>query len=320
MSNVFRSPLARDLEQFVAHRRVLGYSYHRAVHTLRSFDRYVVAHVKSKRALPLQDLLRGWLSKPGDRKPVSVAMGLATLRQFFRYRCRFASGGFVPGREWAPQAVCTAFVPHVFTIEQIRALLDEAERLRCDLRARPVMRLLILILYCTGLRFGEAVRLTLQDVDLRRRVFHIRESKGKTRWVPFRADLGRELQKYRRQRDPIASSVAPSAPLLIRPDGQALSVRGASGIVRGMLRRLGLKPLRGRVGARPYDLRHAFAVHRLVAWHRAGVNVHARLPWLSAYLGHQDIMGTEVYLRATPELLELASHRLRTQLKQADLP
>lgn len=71
-----------------------------------------------------------------------------------------------------------------------------------------------------------------------------------------------------------------------------------------MLRRLGFKPVHGRIGPRPYDLRHTFAVHRLVAWHRAGVDVQSRLPWLSAYLGHDDIMGTEVYLHATTELLE----------------
>jgi site-specific recombinase XerD len=246
-------------------------------------------------------------------------MELATLRQFFRYRRRFDTKGFVPGREWAPQAAHSDFVPYVFSPEQIRTLLSEAVRLRCDVRARPVIRLLILILYCTGLRFGEAVRLEIQDVDLHRRVFRVRESKGKTRWVPFRADLAQELQKYRRQRDDLASA-APHAPFLIRPDSQAFSVKGASSIVRGMLRRLGFKPLRGRVGPRPYDLRHTFAVHRLTAWHRAGVDVHARLPWLSAYLGHQDIMGTEVYLHATPELLELASRRMHTRLRQAELP
>jgi hypothetical protein len=50
-------------------------------------------------------------------------------------------------------------------------------------------------------------------------------------------------------------------------------------------------------------------VHRLTAWAVEGVDVHARLPWLSAYLGHVNVLGTEVYLKATPELLELASQR-----------
>lgn len=75
-----------------------------------------------------------------------------------------------------------------------------------------------------------------------------------------------------------------------------------------------LKPSSGRVGPRPYDIRHAFAVHRLVRWYRAGVDVHTRLPWLAAYMGHDDILGTEVYLTATPQLLHLAARRLRGRL------
>jgi integrase len=80
----------------------------------------------------------------------------------------------------------------------------------------------------------------------------------------------------------------------------------------------GLKPEKGRVGPRPYDLRHAFAIHRLSRWYRQGVDLHARLPWLSAYMGHVDIIGTETYLNTTPELLALAGNRLRHRYKNAD--
>ena len=79
--------------------------------------------------------------------------------------------------------------------------------------------------------------------------------------------------------------------------------------MRRLLRELDIKPESGRVGARPYEFRHAFAVHRLTAWALEGVDIQARLPSLSAYLGHQNLLGTEVYLLATPQLLELASSR-----------
>jgi integrase/recombinase XerD len=76
-----------------------------------------------------------------------------------------------------------------------------------------------------------------------------------------------------------------------------------------------LKPARGRIGPRPYDLRHAFAVHRLSRWYGEGADLHARLPWLSTYMGHVDIIGTESYLHTTPELLDLAGNRLRRRYK-----
>jgi integrase len=90
--------------------------------------------------------------------------------------------------------------------------------------------------------------------------------------------------------------------------------------LRNFLRELGMKPPRGRVGARPYELRHTFAVHRLTAWAQQGEDMHAKLPWLSAYLGHENILGTEVYLKATAELLELASTRLQGQLHRRRPP
>lgn len=316
MNGYFYSPLARQLERFVAYRRTQGFSYQRAAATLRSFDRYVCEQLGGRQGLPLPDLLRGWLSRQGQRKPVTVAMDLGTLRQFFRYRRRFDHGAFVPGRDWAPQAAQSDFVPHIFSTKQIRALIQEAGRLRNDRQARPTIRTLILILYCTGLRFGEAIRLELRDVDLAQRLLLIRESKGRTRWVPFRADLARELRRYRHHRDRLAP-VTPAARFLVRSDGKAFSVRGASAIVRGMLRRLGFKPLQGRIGPRPYDFRHTFAVHRLLSWHHAGLQTYGRLPWLSAYMGHDDILGTEAYLHATPELLGLASNRLWKQLRKA---
>jgi integrase len=88
-------------------------------------------------------------------------------------------------------------------------------------------------------------------------------------------------------------------------------VKTAQHTLRILFTKAGWKPERGRAGPRPYDLRHAFAVTRLTQWYRQGVNLHDRLPWLSAYMGHVDIIGTESYLNATPELRELAAHRLR---------
>jgi integrase len=85
--------------------------------------------------------------------------------------------------------------------------------------------------------------------------------------------------------------------------------------VRHLLCEAGLKPLKGREGARPYDFRHAFAVQRLERWYRAGADLHAQLPWLSAYMGHDNILGTEKYLHATPWLLETAARRLRRRLR-----
>ena len=103
-------------------------------------------------------------------------------------------------------------------------------------------------------------------------------------------------------------------------DASPLTVASAWNAIRRLLRELGIKPPGGRVGARTYEFRHAFAVHRLMAWANDGADIHAKLPLLSAYLGHQSVIGTEVYLKATPRLLELASTRFEQHLRDARPP
>ena len=125
-------------------------------------------------------------------------------------------------------------------------------------------RTLILLLYCTGLRFGEALRLRLRDVNIRAGVLWVATFKGRARWVPFHRTLSCELRKYLEARRMVAVT-APDEHFFVGGNGQALSVSTAYGTLQRLFRRANLKPLRGRVGPRPYDFRHAFAVQRLNA-------------------------------------------------------
>lgn len=313
MTAITAEQLACDIERFLAFKRALGWTYRRGAATLRSFERFVRQQAGSA-PVALDIMVARWLARAPDRKPVTITLELGVIRQLCRYRRRTDPDGFVPGRDWAPQAAKSQFVPTIFSPAEIRRILVAAsEHQGCSIWG-PMLRLLILMLYCTGLRPGEAVRLQLSDVDLQRRTFTIGNSKGKTRIVAFGEDLAQELQSYLDQRAALATAASPPA-LLIRRSGEALPVKAASAAIRRLFRRLGLKPSQGRVGPRPYDFRHAFAVHRLSDWYRQGVDIQARLPWLSAYMGHNNVLGTEVYLTATPELLALASQRFEARLR-----
>lgn len=61
-------------------------------------------------------------------------------------------------------------------------------------------------------------------------------------------------------------------------------------------------------GPRVHDLRHAFAVHRLEAWHRDGADLGVKLPVLATYMGHQSLAGTQRYLRLTASLFPDLAH------------
>ena len=310
MTRLTAKSLSKDIDQFLVFKRALGYPYQRGEATLRSFQRFATLKLGRNASIDLATTIKVWLSRGPDRKPVTRGLELGPVRQLCHFRRRRDPRGYVPSVSGAPQTE-SHYVPYIFSIGQIQAMVEAAGRHQGRNFWPGLLRLLILTTYCTGLRLGETVRLRCADVDLHTRVLHIRASKGRTRLVPFGEDLAREFRRYWPQRDELLRRKGHDRAdaLLIGRYGRAISLKAASEALRRILRHLGLKRSCGRIGPRPYDLRHAFAVHRLTAWYREGVDIHARLPWLSAYMGHVSILGTETYLHATPELLQFASDR-----------
>lgn len=105
-------------------------------------------------------------------------------------------------------------------------------------------------------------------------------------------------------RAPRGPAREPNAPFFATTRGTAITAAMA---------RLNFVHLRARAGvnrhARLHDLRHSFAVNRLVAWYREGADVQRLVPHLSTYLGHRRMVSTQRYLTMIPELLEQANRR-----------
>jgi integrase/recombinase XerD len=316
----FKSRWGTDLAEFLAFKRAHGRAYVTPEARLHSFDRFT-ARLGRRCRQPLTRVIAAWLWRrpPAMRKDTAVHVDLSVMRQFCLFLRRKHVDIEIPDLSLAPPSIRSNFVPHVFSHLEIRGVLREVGALRPPFRAR-MFRALLLVLYCTGLRIGEAFRLTLRNVDLRAGAFYIENSKGKSRFVPFDSTLARELRLYLQARDAMAQRL-PQSPLFVQPNGLGYRKRASvSCAISRLLRRAGLKPLRGRVGPRPYDFRATFAVRCLTRWYRSGADLHARLPWLSAYMGHDDLLGTEVYLPATKALLDAASQRFAARFRAAKAP
>ena len=319
MKPLFTSFLKTDLESFLAHKRALGFRYQRPEGTLRSFDRYVCRTRPIATAHPsLQSLIEGWLAESSGRKARTVTLDLHVVRQFCLFRRRRDPDGFVPDPVRFPRDAPSQFRPYIFSPAEIRSLLQYVTDAPVPKFQRTTWRLLLLILYCTGLRFGEVARLRIRDLDLSQRLFRVHESKGRTRLVPFYSDLAAELRRYLQNRG--TTGLSADAPLLLAYENKAYSPNLISNTLRRWLRETGMKPPNGRKGPRPYDVRHTFAVHRLSQWYRQGVELFGRLPWLSVYMGHTNILGTEPYLTSTPELLALVSRKFQARFDQRRRP
>ena len=173
----------------------------------------MAAQVSTRSDVDLERLTCDWIASKKGRKPNSVAFEVTVIRQFCLFLRRRDPGGFVPGRVWAPQRAESRYLPYIFTEDEIHSLLSSASLLKGSELRRSAIRTLILLLYCTGLRFGEALRLRMHDVDLDEAVLFVEFSKGRSRFVPFGHDLAYELKQYAKLR---GIDAAPDAPFFVR--------------------------------------------------------------------------------------------------------
>lgn len=207
--------------------------------------------------------------------------------------------------------------PYMLNESEIRRILEAALSLpspRSPLRPQTAYIMLVLA-YCSGLRLGEIVRLNVSDVDLETRTIEIRQTKFfKTRRLPLSNSVAAALQSYLDARRQAGAPMEPPAGLFWhwhnRGPGRYSYVMTEKLLVR-IFRNAGSKPKKGKKGPRIHDLRHAFVVHRMLAWYREGINPQPYLPYLATYLGHRDINSTLVYLTITQELLQHAGERFR---------
>jgi integrase/recombinase XerD len=238
---------------------------------------------------------------------------MRVVRNFCLYRRRAVPAAFVPdARLFPPEHQVVR--PHLFTEAEVLRLLDVIQALP-PAPTSPVrrenLRLAVVILYTTGLRLGELVRLVLRDYDARERTLLIRDSKfHKSRLVPLSMDTASEIDRYlaiRRTRD---LAISPESALLWHRTrrGSAYTGTGLSHTIRPLLRAAQIRTGTGRV-PRLHDFRHTFAIEALLRWYRAGVDVTAKLPLLATYMGHVSIVSTEYYLQFIEPLATLASDR-----------
>jgi integrase len=150
----------------------------------------------------------------------------------------------------------------------------------------------------------------MADIDLHRRLLHIRRTKfKKSRYVPLSPSAAHHLAAYRRKLRRAGFATTSTSPFFVSLGGERLGQGSFSNLFLAIIRQLGIRGPRGVRGGRVHDARHTFCVSRLLAWHRSGANLLAKLPALSTYLGHTSVSGTQTYLHATAELLESVGER-----------
>jgi integrase len=173
--------------------------------------------------------------------------------------------------------------PHIYTLKEIRELIDAALHWPTSSLRAAMYATVLGLLASTGLRLSEALKLRYEDVDLGEGILTVRESKGKSRYVPLHPSTARALDHYakRHPREPTAAQTKHFFSIDSRP----LSIHTMESVFRKLRRNLGWRCRGDRSHPRIHDLRFTFICRRVERWYAEDRDVNHLMLSLSTYVG-----------------------------------
>lgn len=234
-------------------------------------------------------LVRAWLMQlmeagVGAR---SVNRKLSTLRGFFRFARLTGTITAEP----------TALVDSPKNPKRLPEFVEQGrmQRLFTEL-ALPegvegvLHRLVLELLYGTGMRLAELLGLRPVDVDMDHGTLRVMGKRAKERLIPMSGSIAGALEDWMKVRAALPGGGAHDSPLLMGPGGKPLSRRSVQRLVRHYLGEVTTQQKRS-----PHVLRHTFATHML----EQGADLNA----VKEILGHAGLAATQVYTHNTVEKL-----------------
>jgi len=181
-------------------------------------------------------------------------------------------------------------LPEVLTKGEVRNLIESTDTVKS--------RLIVSLLYSTGLRVSELVNLRVSDLNLEEKTGWVRRGKGgKDRLFVMSDSLSEELKEYFGDRgkgnEYVFSKIKP------------LTTRNIQKIIKGASGRAGISKK-----TTPHTLRHSFATHLL----EQGIDIRV----IQAMLGHSSLSTTQVYTHISSEQLKRVKNPFDILMEQGE--
>lgn len=295
----FESILSNIIQGYINEKRAVGYKFNKGMSMLKRFDIFVDSWKLTEISLP-KDLVLDWTKRSPSETISNQCRRVSLLRGLAEYMSRLGYPAYI-----YPRALVTverySYIPYIFSIKELHAILgicDCYPESKISPNRHLILPLIIRVLYSCGLRISEAVSLTIDDVNLNEGTLFIASTKfGKERLIPMSNSLRERCINYRMT---VLAGRTGKYPFFPSPFGNHYSTSTIYSLFRNVL----WKALISHSGKGPrlHDLRHTFAVHCLKKWVLEGRDLGNSLQYLSVYLGHEDIRGSQRYLRLTADL------------------
>jgi len=240
--------------------------------------------LEQARAADLREVLRQM--RVEGRSPRSVARWIVAVRGFFSHLVAEGALKEDPSKNLDAPRIWRS-LPRVLSFAEVEALLEAPDRRSpAGLRDGAMLE----VLYATGLRVSELIRLRLGDLHLDAGYVRCWGKGSKERVVPLGSEADAVLQHYLAEGRPAFLQGRRTDWLFVNRRGGPMTRQGFWKIIKRYGQRAGIPtPLS------PHVVRHSFATHLL----ENGADLRA----VQIMLGHADISTTQIYTHINRERL-----------------
>jgi len=300
----FKSVFASEMREYLTIRRM---TLERGTleidsHVLGDFDRYFVEYGTEEKTVT-EELINGWIQHLRNKNHSrTVSNKVSCLRCFLKYLRYCGVCVFMPQcPKWHED-----YVPYIFSDDETEKIFKCADKLASGGNAKSdfVVAMLIRVLYGCGLRHGEALRLIRGDVDFGRGTLFLRQPKNKKqRIIPMHPSLTEILTRYC-----AVMEISDNREAFLFPGkkpGASMSMNNVRMRFKAILKSANVYvsiEKQGQRGQCIHCLRHLFAVKSFAQAQQNGRMTAESVPYLSVYLGHFDMDGTEKYLKFSSDI------------------
>lgn len=256
---------------------------------LKAYIQYLSAHGVSDIHASTSEDIQAHMHclKNQGLSPRTRARHLSTIRHFYAFLVRKGIVSQNPSRLMTSPRIWKR-IPTVLSYSQIEILLGQP-----DINTLPGIRdrMLLELLYATGMRISEVLALCRDDLNLQTGFCLCTGKGGKQRVIPLGRSVLQWIEVYLRDVRPKLTKDQEKKPLILSRKGSGMTRQGAWKILKHYVTQAGL-PL----NVTPHTLRHSFATHLLENG--------ADLRVVQTLLGHADISTTQIYTHIDMERIK----------------
>lgn len=301
MHKGYHSVYGEHIKQFLELKRKLGFKFGSGAFYLSKIDLFAYERSETSTGIT-KEFSDQWCVKRANETEHTRYNRIGFLVQLSSYIREMGIESYIPKLPPFPQST---FIPHIYSKTQIDAILTACDELRLKMGNQQTslfcMPSLLRLLYCTGLRIGEALSLKKDDVNLDENYIRVLDSKnGKERVIPISDSLTSVCNEYVWHRERLPTAQKKSEYFFSRADGMKCG-QSVNGWFKKCLDNAGILHSTTK-SPRLHDLRHTFAVTSLANMAESGIDLYVSLPILSNYLGHQSLESTNHYVRLTASM------------------